>query len=580
MTMGGAMGTDPGVAKEIIAFGAADDGRKAARITYDVPLPGQQRGRRILKLDGLDVADTSWNDGAKGSGVDLVAEVGLWQSTGGAFVFDEIKAKSLFVRLARAQGIRGDRITSFEATHTPAAPPIPALRSPARTAGLTPVDPEVLGPWGLPELFEQFRDRLREGKLLIPQASPSGEAADGTEQTPDEERFEPALFLVEHFALSSFAGDYGLGRTVKTYTLLPGEQVTLRIRNWRSSEASVKESSSVFDSASEEARSRFHSQVVNETTDKASQSKSEEWHAEAKVSAGWGWGSASVSGGGSGQYHSGREQFAKQVNDASREHAAESSSKRDTTVTSSSEHTDKTENEESTERVIRNVNLRRALNFVFRELNQRYTTKVHLTEVTVGFTNGQPGSWRETPLSGLHGFLHSLLEPTTADAVAQHILGLVSIVFDHSDTPLPVLETFTMSDDGQSWTKGAATIDQQTKKFPAPSPHLSYRFNRAPLGQDDEADQVPGVVLKKDEIVLRTDSVVVEALLGQADALDVYAMASQEADAEAKLLANRQTRALIEALEGIADGKERLAALAALQPTSDAVRIRLDGQSG
>ena len=50
---------------------------------------------------------------------------------------------------------------------------------------------------------------------------------------------------------------------------------------------------------------------IHDADHKATQSSKEEWHVEAEVEAGWGFGSAKVSGGGSGEYQSGREEFAK-----------------------------------------------------------------------------------------------------------------------------------------------------------------------------------------------------------------------------------------------------------------------------
>ena len=61
---------------------------------------------------------------------------------------------------------------------------------------------------------------------------------------------------------------------------------------------------------------------------------------------------------------------------------------------------------------------------------------------------------------------------------------------------------------------------------------------------------------------MQTDSVVVEALLGEADALDSYAMTSQRAEAEEKWLENRRLELAIDALEKITEPKARAAAYA------------------
>jgi hypothetical protein len=38
---------------------------------------------------------------------------------------------------------------------------------------------------------------------------------------------DPALYIVQVVGISSFLGDYGLGRTVKTYPLFPGESAKI-----------------------------------------------------------------------------------------------------------------------------------------------------------------------------------------------------------------------------------------------------------------------------------------------------------------------------------------------------------------
>jgi hypothetical protein len=70
--------------------------------------------------------------------------------------------------------------------------------------------------------------------------------------------------------------------------------------------------------------------------------------------------------------------------------------------------------------------------------------------------------------------------------------------------------------------------------------------------------------MKRSTIVMRTDSVIIEALLGQSDALDAYAMLAQEAASEAKVLANRREELAHDALEAIADPAARAAAFAAM----------------
>lgn len=309
---------------------------------------------------------------------------------------------------------------------------------------------------------------------------------------------EPALFLVQVIGVSSFLGDYGLGRTVKTFSLLPGETTTISTRTWRATEESISQASSIIDSYTESAAERFADTVMTETTDTATQESTENWHAEAEAKASFGFGSARVSGGGSGEYTSGTEEFAKAVDESVREHSAESSSNRENTVTSNSERSESTEDEEVIERTIQNINVRRVLNFTFRELNQEYITKTHLKEVRIAFSNGNLGSWREEPVSGMRKLVAEVIKPEQVDAVCDDLLRTIAVIMDLDATPVAVLEQVRLDACGVNWTVRDAAPDKKCAyAAPTADGQLYYRFKRGPLGQKAATEHpVEGVLLR------------------------------------------------------------------------------------
>ncbi|HEY8569871.1 hypothetical protein, partial [Microbulbifer sp.] len=101
-----------------------------------------------------------------------------------------------------------------------------------------------------------------------------------------------------------------------------------------------------------------------------------------------------------------------------------------------------------------------------------------------------------------------------------------------------------------------ASLDENGE-FPVPTPTSYYRFKTGPLHQDNTSNPVDGVLLNDSRITMRTDSVIVEALLGQADALDEYAMAIQRAAANKETLANDRER-LVQAAIAEAKLEDRL----------------------
>jgi hypothetical protein len=534
-----------------VAIEFAETG-EAARINYGIPMPGSHTGRRVVALD-LGLPDDAFLAAAVSTGRRLSQELGAVKD-GDRFRVDR---ERVLRYLREHPEIAGSRAHLRPTDPRPRSAPQAMRHRMAISPNIPDPDvPDEPDPSDPPEpTVTAFVTALEAGFLLMPTMTWAGSST--VVPQPLDPDPEPTFFLVERYGISSFLGDYGMGRTVKTFTLLPGESTTISMRTWQSSTESIKESSSIIDSHEQSARERFADTVQHETTDRQTAAKTEKWHAEAEVSASWGFGSAKVSGGASGEYQSGREQFARQASEATRDHAAEASSKRELSVTSSSEKTVTSGSEALVERTITNVNVRRVLNFVFRELNQTYITKLHLKEVRVGFTNGRSGSWREVPLSGLRQILEETLKAEHRDTVAQRILKAAGIVFDSTDQAVNCLELVTIDPDGTGITATAAATDPTDGEFPPPTERTYYRFRRGPLDQAASDNPVDGVVLSEQQITMRTDSVIVEALLGQADALDDYAMEIQAAAATARTLDNRRHALLLDTLAAVADPKER-----------------------
>jgi hypothetical protein len=553
------------------------DSGPGAVIDMYLPQPGQHTGRRILKIE--DIPGDRFTDAAGSAGVPWAAYLGMEKKDGlWEIVRPELLTDRWMSRFARTRRIGAARLTPVKvALNTSARAALATqgtLASWARGGGATTAaklstNPDAAGNTEEVEVEYEPPGRndntprnpppeddaggtfagsiigYQDGVIRIPTEG-WGDLATETE-VDVEAPPEPALFLIQVLGISSFLGDYGLGRTVKTFTLLPGEVTNIHTRTWRATEESKAQASSIIDSYDESAQERFVETVLSETTDTASREKSENWHVEAEASASIGFASAGVSGGGGGEYSSSTEEFARSLDEAVREHAAESSSHRENTVTSSSESSVSTEDEEVVERSIRNINVSRVLNFTFRELNQEFITKTHLKEVRVAFTNGQAGSWREEPISNLRRLVEEFIQPQFVDEVCSDIIGTIAIVRDVHEAPIPVLEQVRLNACGTDFQVRDAQPGKDCR-YPAPRADGSfyYRFKRGPLAQDPAAQHpVDGVVLSERTIVMATDSVVVEALLGVNTALDAYSENLQlEAVREKQLANDREELAL------------------------------------
>ena len=556
---------------------------EAAKINYSIPMPGAHTGRRVMEID-LDFTDPP-QDTFEPDAIAFGTSPSDMMSArfGETIDVDEHDAKRFFLKDLASVGVAASSEPPSGGPVPPAASdsgmrldldldggflPLDADMVAADTQFATPADialdvgatativetPRLVSPQTMESAFSAYLSDLKHGEVSVPMRDWAGELVMVTR--PLFAQSDPKFFIVEYYGVSSFLGDYGMGRTVKTFTLLPGESTTISLKTWNSTKESQKEASSIIDSHQQSARKRFADKVQKETTDKATKKKTEKWHVEAEVGFSWGFGSAKGSGGGGGEYHSGREQFSKRVGSSVSEHAAEASAKRELSVNSSSERTNESGEEAVIEREIGNVNKRRVLNFVFRELNQTYNTKLHLKDIRIGFTNGKVDTWREVSISQLRPLLQETLRPQIVDKVARQILRATGRVFDHSDLAVSVLEQVALRNDGGGAEITPAATDSNGD-YTAPTDNLYYRIRQGPLEQDGHSNPVDGVLLNTQQITMRTDSVVVEALLGQADALDNYAMQIQEAAATKESLTNKRDELILQTLSQISDPVER-----------------------
>ncbi|MFF5180045.1 hypothetical protein ACFY2Q_18645 [Micromonospora sp. NPDC000316] len=351
---------------------------------------------------------------------------------------------------------------------------------------------------------------------------------------------EPRLMLVEEYRLSTYLGAYGAGRVVQTMTLLPGEKTTISVKTYTRSSTTQAEASSILDSFSEESATDFETAVQSEQSDQSDYAKSFEYNAEAEASASWGFGSVKVAGGVAGSTNSSRQEFAKNVSSATETHAASASSKRDVQVNASSEVSTEVGEETAIAREIANINLSAPLNYVFRQMNQEFVTFLHLVDVRVAFFNNYAGSKRERTLPELDALLDEVMVDNDAKKteVREEILHSLRTLFD--------------------WRGEPVTDALKRSRYPERDGSVTtlWQFNRDRVSEYRDpvtgtSFTVPGVIMSVRKNVMRTEGIIVEAVLGQALALDPYNSDLQDEALRERRIAN-------EAAE-LANSRERLA---------------------
>lgn len=330
---------------------------------------------------------------------------------------------------------------------------------------------------------------------------------------PKPKEIKPRFYIVETYGLSSFLGSYGAGRVIKTFSLLPGEKTKISVKSYLKRTTDSKSATSILDSVTEESAREFENSIENEQSDKESFSKTSEYYGEAEASASWGWGSASAKAGFKKSSSSSREEFSKNISKATEKHAAKASAKRDVQINTSYEVKEESGEETSTEREIQNINLSRTLNFVFRQMNQEFITLLHLMDIRVAFFNGYPESKREVSIAELDSLLDEVMinDAASKTLVYNKIMNeALSDVFDYQENPQKVIE------------EKVITPSEKYKRF---------NKNIVSVYTDDITGatfKVKGVITAVTKNVLRTEGIIVEAMLGEGLALDGYATRLQE----------------------------------------------------
>jgi len=269
--------------------------------------------------------------------------------------------------------------------------------------------------------------------------------------------------------------------------------------------------------------------VQDEQSDKRGSAESFEYHAEADAHASWGWGSANISGGVKGGSNSSREEFAKNISSATNKHAAKASAKRDVNVDTSYSVKEESGVETSIERQLQNINVGRTLNFVFRQMNQEFYTVLSLTDVRVAFFNGYAETRREVPLPKLDDVLAEVVVPEQRDAVRQKIRDALDNIVDYQDT----IRSFV----------------EEVARFGDETPYLRVRNDLVSTFKNDATGfevNVPGIPITGTRNVMRTEGIIVEALLGQGEGLDIYSKGLQEQAVRAKTIENDSEQTLVQ----------------------------------
>lgn len=346
------------------------------------------------------------------------------------------------------------------------------------------------------------------------------------------------LSVVELYNLSLHYGRYGYGRTINTFTLLPGESTEIEIKSSTQSKTSSEKKTTVFDKVNDSSKSELQDSI--ETENSKSSEETDTKSVSGTIGASYGPVSASVTAGVSSS--SGRQEMARSVASAVSTQASEYSSERsvEANTTTSTEDLNNTSN--AVKRKLENLNNNRTLNFVFRQLNQEFVSVLHMVDIRIGFF-GADDSYTDGDLSGLQSFIERYVRANKADDVYAAIIKKIRFVDNYEDKRVDVLimkeavpvdkpfKTINLEDG----CEGKSSKDNDYGSPEESSIVFDKRLKETYyITKDIPIPDIEGVIIRADKYVLRTDGIVTEAIVGEGDALDEYGRDLQGEDIKEK----------------------------------------------
>lgn len=249
---------------------------------------------------------------------------------------------------------------------------------------------------------------------------------------PVRESPKPQIVLLMKLKMCSYLGDYGAGKTLKTFSLLPGERTTISVRTWERNEDTKREASNVLDSFSESNAQELQEIIENETsiTSNINSVVSKEFGGDLSVGLVIPGTNVGVDGGISGSrtstFTDALENAVRSLTNSTSTQAMKSDSLRSIEVNTESTSSKISEFEETTVRSLENINKSRVLNFVFRQLLQEFFTITYLEDVQLAYVTGYDEHKIVSNLGGLDSFLKEVI---SLPANQEIVKAKFSIVF-------------------------------------------------------------------------------------------------------------------------------------------------------
>lgn len=327
----------------------------------------------------------------------------------------------------------------------------------------------------------------------------------------------PQFYFVEEYQTISFARDYGAGKTLQIHSLFPGEKTTVTIKTFKELKTVKSNAENIIDSFSQESAKEFENILERETTKNTNKTRG----GGAKVSLSPSK-EGSVSGSAGFAATNTRTSNTRNLSKAIAKSVDKSNSSRQININTSTQETQTESEEVATVRQFENINKSRVLNLAFRELLQQYITIVYLRDVKIMFSNGHAEYDLIYSIEDLNELLAThIIDDAKREEVKDRILFEYGSLTKETNN-----EKVTSIDKGLIVPFSQDNFSGASIRYLRKNTNLQNIYRHTP--EDIKGYAVDGVILDVQQYTLRTPAVVVDAFLGQGEALDCYSVAMQQ----------------------------------------------------
>jgi hypothetical protein len=337
---------------------------------------------------------------------------------------------------------------------------------------------------------------------------------------------DPQFMIVEEYKVASFLGQYGLGRVLSTFSLLPGEKTTIRMKTYKEITSVKTQSENILDSQSKESVDEMERLAQEEKGSTSSNTNTKAANLGFSLSIPLFKGLFGLNGGASTNNTNVRTTNAQSLSKALDKHVNKSNSNRQIQINTSTTESSKSIDENSIDREIVNVNKSRVLNFIFRQLQQEFVNITYLANIKIAFHTGTQDSLRVVSLEELSDLLDEVVDVSVyldnRTNVEKELLKHYVRVKNHNNK----LINFIQKVEDKLYFPTLNNRLTETVKYWRKA-DIRDVYNGGGVNA-----VVDGVILSVQKTTLKTSSVLVEALLGQADALDCFNLQIQDSESQ------------------------------------------------